>query len=313
MTLSLRARFLVSTSPDGLARLDERLPTPNSLRRASEDSKAAVLAASEALSRWHPGPRDRMGVYVGQQRGSLEYCTAFIDSTWRDGPRFASPLYFSESVANNAATHLSLTLGFTGTIATFIGTRSAGLQAVAAAAEDIDAGVTDAGLVVALSFPTPLTGVAYNAVYAPFRRGERVPEFRTLRGSMALLLKREPGAGAGLAFAGSRCAGRSHGRQVKALRSLWQEYRQAHPGAVRVYPSTFCLATGPGLEAMREALGADAKFLIPPETARPEAFALDPFLLLLHSPNGAVPPARAALCLSEEGTAGLLALEGPAA
>lgn len=276
---------------DALPGLDDRLPRRHSLRRASDESKAAVVAAVEALG-------DRRGgtaAYVGLQRGSLDYTTQFIDATYRDGPRLASPLLFSESVANNAATHLSLTLGLTGTVATFIGSRAAGIQAVSAARDDLDAGVADRALVVVQSFPTPLTFDAYHAVTRPFARRSTPPPPPSEPGSAALVLG--PGPGRPLLYAGARCLGRSPDAQVAALKGLWGEFRRIHGGPVRTLASTSVFAP-PG-EILRRAMGPDA----PEPEEVPERFALDPVLRLLEA--GA---AAAVACLSEEGTAGVLAL-----
>ena len=49
----------------GLAKLDDRLPQPNSLRRAGEDTKSAVLAATELLRAEGIAVSDRIGLYVG--------------------------------------------------------------------------------------------------------------------------------------------------------------------------------------------------------------------------------------------------------
>src|SRR5207247_3373512 len=108
------------TSTGGFGDLDARLPAKNSLRRAGDASKVAVVVSTEALRSVGQEVSDRVGVYVGEQQVPLEYCAQFIDSSYRNGPRLASPMLFSESVANNAATHLSLTLGFTGPLQTFI-------------------------------------------------------------------------------------------------------------------------------------------------------------------------------------------------
>ena len=95
---------------DALAKIDERLPQPNSLRRAGDDTKSAVLAATELLRAEKIAVSDRVGLYVGQQQIALDYCSRFIQASYREGPRMASPMFFSESVANNVATHASLTL-----------------------------------------------------------------------------------------------------------------------------------------------------------------------------------------------------------
>lgn len=263
------------------ADLDARLPQPNSLRRASDAAKAAVAVAVEALA--GAAVSERTGLYVGQQQVPLEYCQQFIDTSYANGPRFASPMLFSESVANNAATHLSLTLGFKGAIQTFIGSRTAGIGALAAAAEDISAGTVDSGLVVVLSFASPLTATAYGAIYR-----SKAP-FAIANGAAAFVVRRD-------AFEGSRnfaaanvcCRGRTHADQVLALKGLGATGEAA--------ASVFCLARDRSLAALREALG-DVTVRAPAG----ESFALDPFLALAGG-------AKRVVVLGEEGTAGYLAL-----
>lgn len=269
------------------AELEARLPQPNSLRRAADAAKAAVAAAVAALDGRKPD--DRMGLYVGQQQIPLDYCRQFIDASHAQGPRFASPMLFSESVANNAATHLSLTLGFRGAIQTFIGSRVAGIEALRAAAEDAEAGAVDAGLVVVLSFASALTAEAYGAVY----RDQRPEPFACANGAAAFLVLKDPHPGSvALAGLGLRCRGRSFARQLRALRDLRDELR---PGG-RIEGSVFCLARERSLAALREALGEV-------ECPAPggESFALDPFLRLAAG-------ARTVAVLGEEGTAGMIAV-----
>jgi hypothetical protein len=262
--------------------VDPRLPEPNSLRRASEAAKAAVAVAVEAL-----GGRtvtEQTGLYVGQQQVPLDYCQQFIDASYRNGPRFASPMLFSESVANNAATHLSLTLGFRGAIQTFIGSRTAGVAALRAAEEDVRTGAVDSGLVVLLSFATPLTVQAYAAIYRT-----KAP-FPLENGAAAFRVERE-------AFPGSRlirrlalgCRGRTRELQVRALREL--------DGSGPKTASVFCLARERSLGALREAMTG-----IQPREPAGESFALDPFLAL------AADGPRTVVVLGEEGTAGLVSL-----
>lgn len=309
MTSFALGPFHVLTAADPLDDLDERLPKPNSLRRATPECKLAVAVAARALG---TRPRDRLGVYVGQQRGSLQYCTDFLDASWREGPRFASPMMFSESVANIAATHLSLTLGLRHVLATFIGSRAAGIQAVQAAREDLSAGAIDEGLVVVLQgVSTRIASDAYNAIYFPRARRRRPPEIRFLMGAAAFLLRRG-GDGPAVAYAGTLCAGGSPGDQARAVRGLWEDFRRGDPRPARALASTFCLARPRALEIVRGALGDEAAFLAPSPEPAGESFALDPFLqLLLDARRSPVPGPRAVIALSEEGTAALLALDGP--
>ena len=265
--------------------LDARLPAKHSLRRAADEGKMAVAAAAEVLK--GVAVSDRLGVYIGQHQGSLEFCAKFIDQSYKEGPRLASPAYFAESVANNTATHLSLTFGLKGVVQTFIGSRVAGIQAVTAAREDVEDGVVDAGLVVVVSGPTPLTRDAYGAVYQPRRRMSQ--PFPMLRGAAAFLVRRE-GDGLRLDRAAVRAAGR--GKGVEALRAL--------DVSGPVLGSWFCLS------ALSSRLAYSAAGLEPIRLEEPgEAFALDPFLQLFAERRSGP---RTVVVLSEEGTAGLLAL-----
>ena len=178
------------TNANAVKDVDRRLPEPNSLRRAGEDTKMAVLAAVELLRAEKMAVDERLGLYVGQQQISLDYCSRFIQASYRDGPRMASPMFFAESVANNVATHASLTLGLRTLAQTFIGSRSAGIQAVMAAAEDVQSGLVETGLVVILGVATSVSRDAYQAVFHPLRR-RSPPESTFLRGAVAMLVRRD--------------------------------------------------------------------------------------------------------------------------
>jgi hypothetical protein len=282
-----------------MLRVDDRLPNPNSLRRAGVVSKTAVLVAAEALGEAGIARSDRLGLYVGQQQSPLDTCAQFIKTSYLEGPRFASPMAFSESVANNAATHLSLTLGLTGIVQTFIGSRAAGIQAVVAAREDLEDGAVDAGLVVVLCHADPLTSDAYNALYFPRARNPRPPPLRFLTGALAFLVLPGGDSGLGLLFAQARCHGMGDGEQEAALRGLWKSLDRRIP----VWGSTFSLARPRSDRVLARAIGPVAA----PRGggAFGESFALDPFLQVLTAPPGP----RAVACLGEDGTASLLAVE----
>lgn len=280
-------RLLSGAVPD----LDVRLPAKHSLRRASDEAKMAVVAAAESLKDAGVAVSDRLGVYIGQHQGSMEFCVKFMEQSYKEGPRLASPMYFAESVANTTATHLSLTFGLKGVVQTFIGSRVAGIQAVMAAAEDVEDGLVDAGLVVVMSSPASLTRDAYGAIYHPQQRRTSTG-FPMLRGAVAFLLRRE-GPGLRLRRAEVRAFGRR--RPVDALRSL-------APGAGPLLGSWFSLAALGARGAFAEA-GLDPIRLEEPG----EAFALDPFLQLLAERRAGP---KSVVVLSEEGTAGLLAVDG---
>ena len=292
--------------PDALKNLDARLPQPNSLRRAGEDTQAAVLAAVELLRHEGLVITDRIGLYVGLQQISLDFCSRFIQTSYREGPRMASPMYFAESVANNAATHLSLTLGMRGLAQTFIGTRAAGIQAVIAAAEDVEGGVVDTGLVVVLGVGTTVTRDAYQAVFSPFAR-QHPPEAKFLRGVAAMLVRRDAAGQPKISFAGVCCGGPGARAQREAAASLWTEARARMPEGTRLLDSTLSMARARSREILRQV----APFL-PPTAEIAECYALDPFVrILADGVNHPGAEGRAILCLGEEGTAGMLALDGP--
>jgi hypothetical protein len=278
--------------------LEGRLPTPNSLRRAGAVTKTSVLVAAESLREAGIAPSERLGLYVGQQQGPLDTCAEFLRTSYREGPRLASPLAFSESVANNAATHLSLTLGLTGINQTFIGSRAAGIEAVVAAREDIEEGAVDAGLVVILCRADPLTSDAYNALYFPGARNPRPPPLRFLTGAVAFVVRPGGGSGLGLLFAQARCHGMEESEQGAALCGLWRSLGRKIP----VSASMFTLARPRSERVLGRAIGPVAESRV---GGFGESFALDPFLQLFTAPPGP----RAVACLGEDGTASLVAVE----
>jgi hypothetical protein len=292
--------------PDALKTMDARLPQPNSLRRAGEDTMAAVLAAVELLRHEQLLVTDRMGLYVGLQQISLDFCSRFIQASYREGPRMASPMFFAESVANNVATHLSLTMGLRGLAQTFIGTRSAGIQAVIAAGEDVDSGLVDTGLVIVLGVASAVTRDAYQAVFSPLLR-QHPPEVKFLRGVAAMLVRRDAPGQPRIAYAGVRCRGLAAGAQKEAVGSLWREAQARMPSGTRVLDSTLIMSRARSMEVLRGVCPT-----LPSPEGLSESYALDPFArLLADGVNHPGAQGRAVLCLGEEGTAGMLALDGP--
>lgn len=293
-------------NPDGLKDLDRRLPEPNSLRRAGEDTKMAVLAAVELLRAEQVSVTERLGLYVGQQQISLDYCSRFIQASYREGPRMASPMFFAESVANNVATHLSLTIGLKSLAQTFIGTRSAGIQAVIAAGEDVGSGLVETGLVVVLGVATSVSRDAYQAVFHPLRR-QHPPETSFLRGAVAMLVRRDAPGHPRIAYAGVRCSGPGPRAQLNVVGALWTEADVRMKDGTRVLDSTLSMNRQRSLGVIRR-IGPTVPF----EGGPGECYALDPFVRILV--DGVRHPGsdgRAVICLGEEGTAGMLALDGP--
>jgi len=291
---------------DALAKIDERLPQPNSLRRAGDDTKSAVLAATELLRAEKIAVSDRVGLYVGQQQIALDYCSRFIQASYREGPRMASPMFFSESVANNVATHASLTLGIKTLAQTFIGTRAAGIQAVIAASEDVESGLVDIGLVLVLGVSTAVSRDAYQAVFQPLRRQNR-PDLKFLRGAVAMLVRRDAPGQPRITYTGVRVLGFGPRAQLNAVGHLWTEADVRMTDGTRVLDSTLVMARSRSLGVIRR-IGPTTPF----GEDLGECYALDPFVRILvdgvRHPGG---EGRAVMCLGEEGTASMIALDGP--
>jgi hypothetical protein len=109
-------------------------------------------------------------------------------------------------------------------------------------------------------------------------------------------------------YAGVRCGGREPGQQVRTVGSLWTEADLRMKDGTRVVESTLQLARSRSLGVIRR-IGDTTDVPV----ALGESYALDPFAkLLLDSRMHAGSEGRAVLCLGEEGTAGMLALDGPA-
>ncbi len=280
------------TSADPADDLDALLPSKNSLRRGSPTSKRAVIAAHDVL-RTAGEDRDRIGVYVAQQHGAVGECAEFIASSYRGAPRLVSPAAFTESVENIVATHVSLTLGLTGIIETFTGTRAAAMQAIMAASDDLLCREIDAALVVALGMGDKATKDAYGALY-----GKRAGTVTYLAGAAAFVMRRATSSPR-LVYAGACCFGPGRDDRIAAVRSLWQAYRAQSAGLAPPAASVLSHEHAQAICDIRIAIGADAVC-----GAGGDSFALDPIVQLFASPER-----RAVICLSEEGTAGLLAID----
>ena len=86
------------------------------LRRIDHYSRMAVLGAFLALE--DAGildqPRERIGIVIATSYGASATTFSFLDSVINDGDACASPTYFSNSVHNAAAAHISILMNITG-------------------------------------------------------------------------------------------------------------------------------------------------------------------------------------------------------
>jgi 3-oxoacyl-[acyl-carrier-protein] synthase II len=100
---------------------------------------------------------------LGTTHGSTGFCEAYYGAIVRDGLSASNPVLFAEGVPNAAAAHLSMSFGLTGSCQTLIGTRSAGLHALALAAMRIREGLWTRAIVSAAEEYSPIVNAAYQA------------------------------------------------------------------------------------------------------------------------------------------------------
>jgi hypothetical protein len=125
---------------------------------------------------------------------------------------------------------------------------------------------------------------------------------------VALLVRRDAPGQARLTFTGIRCCGRKPRPQLTAVGTLWTEAEVRMTAGTRVVASTLGLARDRSMGVIGR-IGETVPIGVP----LGESYALDPFVrLLLDSRMHPGGEGRGVLCLGEEGTAAMLALDGPA-
>jgi 3-oxoacyl-[acyl-carrier-protein] synthase II len=98
---------------------------------------------------------------LGTTHGSTNYCEQYYGRIVKEGIAAANPMLFAEGVPNAAAAHLSLMLSLKGPCQTVIGSRTAGLDAIAIATARIAAGEWDRAIVGAAEEYSPVVNEAY--------------------------------------------------------------------------------------------------------------------------------------------------------
>jgi hypothetical protein len=120
------------------------------LRRSPPIAQFVVGAAMEALGTDVALVRSgavRLGIVVCTMCGCVSYSRRFYDETLRDAST-ASPLLFPETVFNAPGSHLAALLDSTGMNYTLVGDQATFLHGIALAADWIESGLVDAGVVV---------------------------------------------------------------------------------------------------------------------------------------------------------------------
>lgn len=149
---------------------DQILPLLNArrVRRMAMYVKLTLAATAEALR--DAGIADvpafcasACGV-IGSTHGAAQYSYDYYGQIVREGIPAANPMLFAEGVPNAAAAHLSLMTSVKGGCQTVIGTRTAGLDALALAASRVASGEWERAIVGASEEEAPILTQAYAAL-----------------------------------------------------------------------------------------------------------------------------------------------------
>ncbi len=138
------------------------------VRRARRLSKyvkftlaAATMAVRDAGLQDHPTRLASANAILGSAHGSACFCLEYYSQIIAEGALAANPVMFAEGVPNAAAAHLSTGLGVRGACQTIIGSRTAGLDALALAALRVQGGAAETVIVVAAEEPCEVVRRAY--------------------------------------------------------------------------------------------------------------------------------------------------------
>ncbi len=138
------------TEPIGDAAL-EGLLNARRVRRLSDYVKLQLASATLAIRDAGIGELGdlaaQFSAILGSAHGSANYSYNYYEQIVREGVMGANPMLFAEGVPNAGAAHISLMLGLKGACQSVIGTRTAGLDALALAAARIASGEWDRAIV----------------------------------------------------------------------------------------------------------------------------------------------------------------------
>ena len=125
--------------------------------------RETVTMLAERLLGLHD-PERPTGLYLASGNAGMAPAVRFWEDACRDGVAFASPEMFSWCLANAACGALARAFGIIGPNATFLGGAEALGAALDHAADDLEAGCTEAALVVAVDFGAGRRRTPYAAV-----------------------------------------------------------------------------------------------------------------------------------------------------
>jgi len=167
-------------------------------RRLSQYVKYTLAAGSMAVRDAGladlPASVAAMSAILGSMHGSACFCSDYYAQIVKEGALTANPVLFAEGVPNAGAAHLSTTLGLKGSCQTIIGTRTAGLDALALASLRIRAGTSERMLVVAAEETCEIVARAYRAIGLQSAEGHHPASsagagFQSVGGGIAFVLE----------------------------------------------------------------------------------------------------------------------------
>ena len=160
---------------------------------------AATMAVRDAGLPDHPANLADANAILGSAHGSACYCFEYYSQIIAQGAMAANPVLFAEGVPNAAAAHVSIGLGVRGACQTIIGSRTAGLDALAMAALRVRSGAAQTVIVVAAEEPCDVVSRAYSSfgLRAINPGGAPAPDgFTASCGSVALVVESSGAAAA---------------------------------------------------------------------------------------------------------------------
>ena len=252
----------------------EHLINARRTRRLSPYVRLSLAATAAALADAGIAPEDKSfgektAALLASTGGSGSYCIDYYRPLVAEGLLAANPMLFAEGVPNAAAAHLSMTFGLTGPCQTFIGTVTAGLDALRLAALRIQSGEWQRAVVCVGEEYHPLTDSAWE------KAGVFPPGLVSTEGAVAFVLESAQSAAARGVAGKAEITGsvaRSGPSLLPALLGVLESAASA--GALLSAPMSACLAK------LEDAAVARTRHPAPIRASRGPAFSLGPVAAL---------------------------------
>ncbi|MDD4933064.1 MAG: beta-ketoacyl synthase N-terminal-like domain-containing protein [Methylacidiphilaceae bacterium] len=158
------------------------------LRRAGGLAQFLVEAIHQVLFGVSEQERSRVGLIAVFNNGSIAHTARFFAGYRGQGRRFASPLFFPETVYNAATSHAAAVCGLGGPTCSLVGDESAWVEGIRMARIWLELGRATMAVVAAAEEVTSVSLDAFHS--ARWLRKSR--PFRPSEGSAALLLTTRP-------------------------------------------------------------------------------------------------------------------------